>query len=83
MYKVQLTLTPEENQLLSIRAQQLGYNVTKYIKLLISKEAQSLVEDYPAIKLSKKAIKTIDKAMKEHVSGKSVLLENIDDLDML
>jgi len=83
MHKVQLTLTPEETQALQARASRLGYGITKYIKFLISKEAAAEVGDYPVIQLSKKAIKTIEKAHKEHMEGKTMLLEDVDDLDKL
>ena len=83
MYKVQLTLTPEETHLLQMRANHLGYSVTRYIKLLIGKEALEVADDYPTIALSDKAIKTIEQAHKDHKAGKSIRLESVDDLDQL
>ncbi len=83
MSKIQITLTPEEDQVLQIKASRLGYGVTKYLKFLISKEAAEVLGDYPVIELSKKAIKTIEKAHQEHLNGKTRLLEDVDDLDNL
>ncbi len=83
MYKVQLTLTPEESQALQRKASRLGYGITKYIKFLISKEAIEILSDYPVIQLSKKAIATFEKAHQEHMEGKTRLLEDVDDLDKL
>lgn len=85
MYKVQLTLTPEETQILNIKASQLGYSVTKLIKLMVGKEVLSLIEEYPfpTIQLSEKAIKKIEQAHQEHKAGKTIRLDNINDLDNL
>ena len=81
MRKLQLTITDQENNLLSLRAASLGFNVIKYIKFLISREAFSIVEEIPTFQLSKKAEKKIAKAHKEHLEGKSIELKSIDDLD--
>ena len=83
MNKVQLTLTPEEASALQMKASSLGYGLTKYIKFLISREAASVVGDYPVIQLSKKAIKTIEKAHQDHLAGKTILLKDVSDLDRL
>lgn len=81
MYKVQLTLTPEEQYILAEKASRIGYSVTKYIKLLLGKEVLSSVEEYPVIQLSKKAIKKIDKAVEEHGQGKTVRIESFRELE--
>lgn len=83
MHKVQLTLTREEMDALMIKASRLGYDVTKYIKFLISKEAFSIVGDVPVFLLSAKAERRAEKAIKEYKEGKAVELKNIDDLDSL
>lgn len=83
MNKVQLTLTKEENDLLSLRAAALGYDVTKYIKFLISREASAVAADIPTFQMSKKAERTLKKALEDHKTGKSVELKNLDDLDNL
>lgn len=79
MHKIQITLTPEEIQLLNLKARQFGYNVTRFIKLLIGKEVLSISEKFPTIQLSAKSIKKIEKAMSEHVQGKSRKLEEIEE----
>ena len=83
MYKVQLTFTPEEANILSSKAAQIGYNVTKYVKLLIGREVLDEVEKYPTFKLSKKAIRKIEKAHKDHLEGKTILLKSMSELDKL
>lgn len=74
MQKVQLTLTPEETHALKFKASKLGYDVTRYIKYLISQEAFSIIEDIPEYPLSAKAEKEIEKAIQEHKKGKSKLI---------
>ncbi|OGD69860.1 hypothetical protein A3D09_02315 [Candidatus Collierbacteria bacterium RIFCSPHIGHO2_02_FULL_49_10] len=37
--KLQITLTKQEERLLSSRAEILGYDVTKYVKFLLAREA--------------------------------------------
>lgn len=83
MHKVQLTLSPEEVQVLQMKADRLGYGITKYIKFLVSQEVVSTMDDHPVIQLSKKAIKRFDQAMKEHEAGESILLNDVNDLDKL
>ncbi|MBL7159680.1 hypothetical protein ISS85_04340 [Candidatus Microgenomates bacterium] len=81
MNKIQLTITDQERDLISFKAASLGFNVTKFIKFLISREAFSVAEEIPTFQLSKKAEKKIAKAHKEHLEGKSIELKSIDDLD--
>ena len=81
--KVQITLTPQEVAALSIKSKALGYNVTKYIKFIISKEAQATVEEYPTYKMSKRLEKITAKALKDYKEGKMVQLESPYDLDKL
>lgn len=83
MQKVQLTLTKEEANLLRLKAASLGYDVTKFIKFLISREAFSVVENIPTYALSKKAERELQDALGEHRKGKSIRLEDISDLDNL
>lgn len=83
MQKIQLTLTDQEQTLLSLRAATLGYKVAKYVKFLISKEAFSVVKSSPVFSLTPKAEKEAEKALKEHRKGKSLELKDIDDLDSL
>lgn len=81
MNKVQLTLSPEEVQALQTKADLMGYSVTKYIKLLIGKEVLSLIDEYPTIELSRKALKKIEQGHKEHQEGKTILINKAADLD--
>lgn len=81
MHKVQLTISEEEARLLSAKAQRLGYSLTKYIKLLIGKEALSQVEQYPTHPLSKQALDTVKKAHDEYAAGKTYTLNDVSDLD--
>ena len=81
MYKVQLTFTSEEADVLSAKASRLGYSVTKFIKLLVGREVLSEIEKYPTFVLSKKARNKVENAHKEHKEGKTKLLSDIDDLD--
>lgn len=81
MQKIQLTLTDQEKSLLSLRAATLGYNVPRYVKFLISKEAFSVAENTPVFSLSAKAEREAEKALKEYRHGKSLELKNLEDLD--
>jgi hypothetical protein len=83
MQKVQLTLTPEEENILMLKASSLGYSTTKYIKFLIAKEAYSIIEQIPQFTLSKKTEQNIEKATKDHQEGKTIELKAVDDLDSL
>lgn len=83
MYKIQISLTDQENSLLAQRAAGLGYNVTKFIKFVISREAFSMAAKLPTISLSSKSEKKAEKALIEHKKGKSVELKNMNDLDSL
>jgi len=42
-----------------------------------------LTSSIPTIKMSKKAERNLEQAIKDHKDGKTTLLENIDDLDKL
>ena len=59
MHKVQLTFTPEEATILGTKASQLGYSITKYIKLLVGREVLKETENYPTFALSKKAVNDV------------------------
>ncbi len=85
MTKVQLTLTTQEAELLSQKAMQLGYNLTRFIKFLISREAINAIKgaDIPTFSMSKKAERKGLQALENHRLGKTILLKNIDDLDNL
>jgi len=78
--KIQITLTPEEVVALALRGKPLGYNVTRYIKFIVSREAFDAVESYPIIKMGALLEKKTLKALKEHKKGQSYKLLSIDDL---
>ncbi len=81
MYKVQLTFTSQEAEILNQKAALIGYNLTKYIKLLLGKEVLDVVGNYPTYRLSSKAIKQVNDSYKEYKNGFATKLENINDLD--
>lgn len=70
MIKLQITLTDEENQLLAMRAASLGYDVTKYAKFLLAKEAVDCLADTPVFTASPEIEKAVKEARKEYKSGK-------------
>ncbi|HBU21492.1 TPA: hypothetical protein DEB02_00950 [Candidatus Beckwithbacteria bacterium] len=44
MKKLQLSLTRQEAQLLELKGAQLGYDLTKYVKFILAREAASVME---------------------------------------
>ena len=82
MTKVQLTLTTQEADILSAKASHLGYNLTRYVKFLISKEAAKTIQTdtLPTFPMSSKLEKIGLQALKDHKEGKTHLLENVEDL---
>ncbi|PIV08755.1 hypothetical protein COS52_01090 [Candidatus Roizmanbacteria bacterium CG03_land_8_20_14_0_80_39_12] len=78
--KVQITLTPEEVAALSIKSKALGYNVTKYIKFIVSSKAQEVVEHYPTYKMPTKMEKKVLQAIADRKVGKTVKLNKVEDL---
>jgi hypothetical protein len=81
--KVQITLTPQEVNALSFKGKTLGYNVTKYIKYIITKEAFDAIEDFPQLLMSSSLEKKTIKALEEHNKGNSKKMNSLDDLDSL
>jgi hypothetical protein len=51
--KIQITLTSEEVAALAVRAKALGYNVTRYIKFIVSREAFEAVQSIPVFEMGK------------------------------
>ncbi|KKQ24993.1 MAG: hypothetical protein US40_C0004G0031 [Candidatus Roizmanbacteria bacterium GW2011_GWC2_37_13] len=78
--KIQITLTPEEVIALALRGKTLGYNVTRYIKFIVSREAYEAVESYPTIRMGALLEKKTLKAIKEYKKGKSRKLLSVSDL---
>lgn len=85
MYKVQLTLTPQEVMLLESEANLLGYNLTKYIKSLISRKVVNMVEQstITTYRMSKRAENLALQSLEEHKQGKTIKLTSLDQLDNL
>jgi len=83
MNKIQLTITPQELEILRLKASSLGYNVTKYIKFLISRETYSFIERVPQYPLPKKIARLADDARAEYKKGKLRELKDVDELDTL
>jgi hypothetical protein len=78
--KIQITLTPEEVAALAVRAKALGYNVTKYIKFIVSREAFEAVQSISVLEMGKALEKKTLKALKDHKKGKSKKLLSVDEL---
>ena len=81
--KIQITITPQEAKALSVRGKRLGYSVTKYVKYLVSQEADKVMEIYPTYELHPKLEKMAIKAFSDHKKGKSIKIDNLDDIDNL
>jgi uncharacterized protein (DUF1778 family) len=82
MTKIQLSLTTEEADILSVRAAQLGYNITRFIKYLISNEAAKTIENdnFPTFPMSKRLEQIGLQALKDHKAGKTHEFKSIDEL---
>lgn len=70
MIKLQITLTDEENQLLAMRATALGYDVTKYAKFLLAKEAIDSLKEIPVFTASSSMEEAIEEAHHAYKTGK-------------
>ena len=83
MTKLQITLTEQEAMLLSSRASSFGYSLTKFVKFLLGQKAMEVSNSIPTFKMSKKAIKTAEQAMRDYKEGKTLSVNSIDELDDL
>ena len=85
MRKVQLTLTNQEAEILGIKASQLGYNLAKYIRLLLGREIIDSFEEaeVPVFKMSRRVEKATKEAIEEHRANKTTKLNSINDLDKI
>ena len=82
MTKIQLTLTTQEANLLATKAAQLGYNLTRYIKYLISREAIGVADnEVPMFKMSPKAEKVALKALVDYKAGKTKKIKSFKELE--
>jgi hypothetical protein len=70
MTKLQITLTDEETQLLSMRAAALGYDVTKYAKFVLAQEAMWQVSEIPTFQATSKMENVVEKALRDELDGK-------------
>lgn len=71
MVKLQITLTDQEAELLSDKASSLGYDVTKYAKFVLAKEALQVLEGIPVMKPSSSMEKLIKQSIDEDIKGKA------------
>ncbi len=68
--KLQITLTKQEEELLSSKAGILGYDVTKYVKYLLAREAISAIP--PIIRMNDTQVEKIERAFLEDDENKSL-----------
>lgn len=80
MNKIQVTLTPQETTLLSLQGQSLGYDVTKFVKFLISREVYNFASKIPTYKMSKGLENETEKALKEYKTGKLRGYDSVDEM---
>lgn len=73
--KLQITITPEEEALLRRKAARLGYDVTKFVKFLLSREA------YEQTQLSDWAKTRVKAAMKDYTKKNFKTLTSNNDID--
>jgi hypothetical protein len=71
MTKLQITLTDQEVNLLSLKAAALGYDVTKYAKFVLAREAEEELKRVPSYRASPTMESLIDEAIEEDNSGKT------------
>lgn len=71
MTKLQITLTDEETQLLSLRAAVLGYDVTKYAKFVLAQDAVEQFSSIPTFQATPKMEKIAKKAITDYRAGKT------------
>lgn len=71
MTKLQISLTDQETQLLSMRAAVLGYDVTKYAKFVLAQDASEQSTFVPTFKATPKMEKIIRKGLEEYQQGKT------------
>mgnify|MGYP001325743159 CR=1 FL=1 len=71
MSKLQITLTDQEVNLLALKAAALGYDVTKYAKFVLAREAEDELKRVPSFKASPAMDRLIDEAIEEEKTGKT------------
>lgn len=80
MNKIQVTLTPQETTLLALQGQSLGYDVTKFVKFIISREVYNFAAKIPTYKMSKGLEDEAEKALKEYKTGKLRGYDSVDEM---
>jgi hypothetical protein len=70
MIKLQISLTDEENQLLVMRAACLGYDVTKYAKFLLAREALDHLKEVQIFTANPNMEQAVKEARNEFKTGK-------------
>jgi len=81
MTKLQITLTSAEADLLSAKAAQFGYKLTRFVKFLIAKEAAKTAEQgLPVFTMSEKAEKIGLQAKIDYKKGKAKEISSFKDL---
>jgi len=71
MTKLQITLTDQEAGLLASRAIYLGYDITKYAKFILAREAEQLLSNIPSFSAGSAMEKLIDNAIAEDVKSET------------
>ena len=69
MTKLQLSLTDRETELLMQKASLLGYDVTKYAKFVLAREAEEALSAIPIFNASRTIDKLVDEAIEEDNAG--------------
>jgi len=85
MTKIQLSLTDQETDILSAEAARLGYNLTKFIKFLISRTSFDISskQSIPEFKMSMQAEKIALTALDEYKKNKSIEVKSFKKLAKL
>ena len=69
MTKLQITLTDQEVSLLAQKAMALGYDITKYAKFVLAREAEDVLKSIPTFRANSNMDKLIKKAVDEDNNG--------------
>jgi len=81
--KIQITLTPQETAALMLKARALGYNVVKFVKFLVSREAYGIVERIPQEEMSARLEEKVVSAISDYQKGKTLALKSAAEIDKL
>lgn len=75
MTKLQITLTAQEADTLSLKAASIGYNLTRFVKFLLGQKVLEYNEQIPTFRMSKKMEKTVKEAVKDYEGGNTVSVD--------